>query len=38
LAKGFESFMAGEQGQRLFLKYGLLPVRKPGRKIQIRYQ
>ncbi|MCX8079919.1 MAG: substrate-binding domain-containing protein [Bacteroidia bacterium] len=38
LAKGFESFMAGEQGQRLFLKFGLLPARKPERNIKVVFE
>lgn len=33
LAKGFESFVAGPKGQRIFLKQGLLPLRQPGREI-----
>jgi hypothetical protein len=38
LAKGFENFMAGEQGQRLFLKYGLLPSTKPERNIKVTFE
>lgn len=38
LAKGFENFMAGEQGQRLFLKYGLLPAIKPERNIKVTFE
>jgi phosphate transport system substrate-binding protein len=36
LGMGFASFVAGDIGQRIFLKSGLLPVRVPGRKINIR--
>ncbi|WP_291151711.1 PstS family phosphate ABC transporter substrate-binding protein [Flavobacterium sp. UBA7680] len=36
LGTGFASFVAGEIGQRIVLKSGLLPVRTPGRKLQIR--
>lgn len=36
LGMGFSSFVAGEIGQRIILKSGLLPVRTPGRKIIIR--
>jgi phosphate transport system substrate-binding protein len=36
LGMGFGSFIAGEIGQRIVLKSGLLPVRTPGRKLQIR--
>jgi len=36
LGMGFASFIAGERGQRIILKSGLLPVRVPGRKIVIR--
>jgi phosphate transport system substrate-binding protein len=36
LGMGFASFVAGEVGQRIILKSGLLPVRTPGRKILIR--
>ncbi|WP_418263984.1 PstS family phosphate ABC transporter substrate-binding protein [Flavobacterium faecale] len=35
LGMGFASFVAGERGQRIILKSGLLPVRVPGRKILI---
>ena len=36
LGMGFASFVAGDIGQRIILKSGLLPVRIPGRKIMIR--
>ncbi|MDR7209837.1 phosphate transport system substrate-binding protein [Flavobacterium piscis] len=36
LGMGFASFIAGDIGQRIVLKSGLLPVRIPGRKLQIR--
>jgi phosphate transport system substrate-binding protein len=36
LGMGFASFVAGDIGQRIVLKSGLLPVKVPGRKIQIR--
>lgn len=36
LGMGFASFVAGDIGQRIILKSGLLPVRMPGRKIIIR--
>lgn len=36
LGMGFASFVAGEVGQRIVLKSGLLPVRMPGRNIIIR--
>jgi phosphate transport system substrate-binding protein len=36
LGMGFASFIAGERGQRIILKSGLLPIRIPGRKIIIR--
>lgn len=36
LGMGFGSFIAGDIGQRIVLKSGLLPVRTPGRKLQIR--
>ena len=36
LGMGFASFVAGDIGQRIILKSGLLPVRVPGRKIIIR--
>ena len=36
LGMGFASFVAGDIGQRIILKAGLLPVRVPGRKINIR--
>jgi phosphate transport system substrate-binding protein len=36
LGMGFASFVAGDIGQRVVLKSGLLPFKTPGRKIQIR--
>jgi phosphate transport system substrate-binding protein len=36
LGMGFASFVAGDIGQRIILKSGLLPTRIPGRKILIR--
>jgi phosphate transport system substrate-binding protein len=36
LGMGFASFVAGDLGQRIVLKSGLLPVRVPGRRINIR--
>jgi phosphate transport system substrate-binding protein len=36
LGMGFASFIAGDIGQRIILKSGLLPVSVPGRKINIR--
>lgn len=36
LGMGFASFVAGDIGQRIVLKSGLLPARVPGRKINIR--
>lgn len=36
LGMGFASFVAGDVGQRIILKSGLLPVRIPGRNIIIR--
>ena len=36
LGMGFASFVAGEIGQRIILKSGLLPVRIPSRIIQLR--
>lgn len=36
LGMGFASFVAGEIGQRIFLKSGLVPVRMPGRNLIIR--
>lgn len=36
LGMGFASFVAGDIGQRIILKSGLLPVMIPGRKINIR--
>ena len=38
LGMGFASFIAGEVGQRITLKSGLLPVKMPGRNIKIRKQ
>jgi phosphate transport system substrate-binding protein len=36
LGMGFASFVGGEIGQRIVLKSSLLPVRTPGRKLNIR--
>ena len=36
LGMGFASFVAGETGQRIVLKAGLVPVRMPGRNLVIR--
>lgn len=36
LGMGFASFVAGEQGQRIVLKSGLLPFRTPSRQIKVR--
>ncbi|TRX02368.1 PstS family phosphate ABC transporter substrate-binding protein [Flavobacterium gawalongense] len=36
LGMGFASFVAGDIGQRIILKSGLLPIRIPGRNITIR--
>ena len=36
LGMGFASFIAGDIGQRIILKSGLLPVNIPGRKLSIR--
>lgn len=36
LGMGFASFVAGERGQRIILKSGLLPAIMPGRKIAIK--
>ena len=36
LGMGFGSFIAGDRGQRIILKAGLLPKRLPGRNINIR--
>jgi len=36
LGMGFASFVAGDIGQRIILKSGLLPIRIPGRRINIR--
>lgn len=38
LGMGFASFVAGERGQRIILKSGLLPLRMPGRSIIIKNQ
>ncbi|WP_413999402.1 PstS family phosphate ABC transporter substrate-binding protein [Flavobacterium sp. W1B] len=38
LGMGFASFIAGEVGQRIVLKSGLLPVRVPGRKVVFKTQ
>ena len=38
LGMGFASFIAGDIGQRIVLKSGLLPVRTPGRNLKIRSQ
>ncbi|HEX9151992.1 MAG TPA: substrate-binding domain-containing protein, partial [Flavobacterium sp.] len=38
LGMGFASFVAGDVGQRIILKSGLLPIRIPGRNIKIRKQ
>jgi phosphate transport system substrate-binding protein len=34
LGMGFASFVAGDIGQRIILKAGLLPIRMPGRKLE----
>jgi phosphate transport system substrate-binding protein len=36
LGMGFASFVAGDIGQRIILKSGLLPIRVPGRRINIK--
>lgn len=36
LGMGFSSFIAGEIGQRIILKSSLMPVKTPGRKLQVR--
>ncbi|MEC5167123.1 phosphate transport system substrate-binding protein [Flavobacterium sp. PL11] len=36
LGMGFASFVAGDIGQRIILKSGLLPIRTPGRKLTIK--
>ncbi|MBE8727144.1 PstS family phosphate ABC transporter substrate-binding protein [Flavobacterium hungaricum] len=36
LGMGFASFIAGDIGQRIVLKSGLLPINTPGRKLKIR--
>lgn len=38
LGMGFASFVAGDIGQRIVLKSGLLPIRTPGRKLLINKQ
>jgi phosphate transport system substrate-binding protein len=38
LGMGFASFIAGEVGQRITLKSGLLPIKMPGRNIKTRKQ
>lgn len=38
LGMGFASFVAGETGQRIILKSGLVPARMPSRKLHIRSQ
>ncbi|WP_035653456.1 PstS family phosphate ABC transporter substrate-binding protein [Flavobacterium sp. ASV13] len=38
LGMGFSSFVAGEIGQRIILKSSLMPVKTPGRKLNIRTQ
>jgi phosphate transport system substrate-binding protein len=38
LGMGFASFVAGDIGQRIILKSGLLPIRIPGRNVKIRKQ
>ena len=37
LGMGFASFVAGDIGQRIILKSGLLPIRIPGRRINVRH-
>jgi phosphate transport system substrate-binding protein len=36
LGMGFASFVAGDKGQRIILKSGLLPVRMPPRKVTVK--
>lgn len=36
LGMGFASFVAGDIGQRIILKSGLLPIKVPGRRFNIR--
>jgi phosphate transport system substrate-binding protein len=36
LGMGFASFVAGDKGQRIILKSGLLPIRMPGRNFIIK--
>jgi phosphate transport system substrate-binding protein len=36
LGMGFASFVAGDVGQRIILKAGLLPIRMPGRKVEFK--
>ena len=38
LGMGFASFIAGDIGQRIILKSGLLPIKMPGRNIKTRTQ
>jgi phosphate transport system substrate-binding protein len=38
LGMGFASFVAGDIGQRIILKSGLLPYKVPPRKLSIRNQ
>lgn len=38
LGLGFASFISGDIGQRVVLKSGLMPIKTPGRKLQIRNQ
>jgi phosphate transport system substrate-binding protein len=38
LAKGFETFVAGQKGQLTFLKQGLLPNRQEERTIQVKFE
>ena len=38
LGMGFASFIAGDIGQRIILKSGLLPIKMPGRNIKTRKQ
>ena len=38
LGMGFASFIAGDIGQRIILKSGLLPIKMPGRSIKTRKQ
>jgi phosphate transport system substrate-binding protein len=36
LSTGFLSFMAGDKGQRIVLKSGLMPAQKPVRMIELQ--